>query len=359
MGRSSSSSSRIALWTILFAVSPLLASAGDNQYGIDMFGKAARGACWVEKLHKLPPIDVQGVHFGDCYSNMRFDNEWKEQTDFHSNNLKKDGYNPAEMKDTIETWAMSDVKEKLEKRFTLLPSVYGSTCKQFVENENQNPAHDYSSILQDTSKGVYPFKGLAHCMLGVIEQNNGAAELAALKSHWLSPKTFQQAIIDRENENRARHGVPALKLDSELNTRAQRYAEELARICQMVHMAKNPKYGETHLDLQYDGGMTGENLAEFGSLIPTDIDRGVFAANEWYSEIKDYPWPQFTGNNANGVIGHFTASVWKSTKLAGYGVARNEACPRTKVFVVARYSPGGNIKDEGMTFYKDNVLPPL
>ncbi|CAL8068655.1 unnamed protein product [Orchesella dallaii] len=356
MGRSSST--RMALWTILLAASPLLASSADIQYGIDTFAKAGRGACWVEKLHKLPPIDDQGVNYGTCDGNLRFkDNEWQKQYDFQADFQRKNGNNPDTMKAFLEGAALNNLKRNMKQKFGQLPSVYRSTCEKFIDNEKETPATDYSSILQDSSHGDYPFKALAHCILGAIEQTNGAEDLAALKSHMLSPKPFQQAIIDRENENRARHGVPLLKLDAELNTRAQRYADELARICKMVHMSKNPKYGENHPDLQYNGGKTGENLAENGAIQLTDNEASVAGANGWYSEIKDYPWPAWTGGPLRGVIGHFTASVWKSTQLAGYGFGKRDGC--NKVFVVARYSPGGNMQSAGMPAYKENVLPPL
>jgi len=91
------------------------------------------------------------------------------------------------------------------------------------------------------------------------------------------------------------------------------------------------------------------------------------AANGWYSEIKFYPWPAHDGKNGvfdpktgqNGVIGHFTAQVWKNSKLVGYGIGQRAGCD--KVFVVSRYSPTGNMQgwDRPSTLksYKDNVLP--
>ncbi|CAL8068653.1 unnamed protein product [Orchesella dallaii] len=356
MGRSSSR--KLALLAILLTASPLLANAGDRQYGIEMFAKAGRGACWVEKVHKLPPINDGGVNFGTCDANMRFEtDEWQQQFDLQAGGLKGTGIDINDVRDQLENNAMTNLKNNMKDKFDQLPSVYRSACESFVDNENQKPAKDYSSILQDSSHGDYPFRGLAHCMIGTIEQNNGAPDVAALKSHWLNPKSFLQAIIDRENENRARHGVPALKLDSELNERAQKYANELAQKCKPAHMSD--VYGKDYPDLQYNGGRTGENIGGSGSITATDTEIGVDTANDWYSEIENYPWPQYTGNNKKGTIGHFTASVWKSTNLAGYGIARNEACPEYKVYVVSRYSPGGNIRSPGMAYYKDNVLPPL
>ncbi|CAL8068617.1 unnamed protein product [Orchesella dallaii] len=342
----------MALWTILIGAAPLLVSAGNTQYGLDMFAKAGRGACWVEKLNKLPPIDDEGVNWGTCDMNMKFkEDEWDSQYKFQADFQIQQGNNPDDMKEFLEGAAMNNLKSNMKAKFDQLNPAYRRACEQYVDNENSKPAKDYSAILRDS--GDYPFKALAYCMLQTVEKRNGKNDLAALKSHMWSPKSFHQSIIDRENENRKRHGVPALKLDSELNTRAQRYADELASKCVMEHMAD--VYGADTPDLQYNGGQTGENLMEDGATQGTDDELGMGAANGWYSEINNYPWPQYTGNNARGVIGHFTASVWKSTKLAGYGIGRNPNCDM--VLIVARYSPGGNIQSPGMPYYKDNVLP--
>ena len=49
--------------------------------------------------------------------------------------------------------------------------------------------------------------------------------------------------------------------------------------------------------------------------------------------------------------GHFTQLVWKSSEKLGAGMAFNN--DRTKVYVVARYSPPGNYEGQ----YGDNVFP--
>lgn len=52
------------------------------------------------------------------------------------------------------------------------------------------------------------------------------------------------------------------------------------------------------------------------------------------------------------VSGHFTAMVWKSTKEMGIGKA---TASDGSSFVVARYSPAGNITNQG--HFENNVLP--
>jgi hypothetical protein len=49
--------------------------------------------------------------------------------------------------------------------------------------------------------------------------------------------------------------------------------------------------------------------------------------------------------------GHFTQLVWKNTERVGAGIAYNS--DRTKVYVVAQYSPPGNYLGQ----FEENVLP--
>ncbi|CAL8068605.1 unnamed protein product [Orchesella dallaii] len=352
-----SSSSRMAVWAILFAATaPLLVNgAGDPQYGLNMVAKAGKGVCWIEKLNKMPPIDDQGVNWGTCDGNMKFkDDEYARMLKDNQDSIRSQGFDPDQYKDMINTSVMNNLKQFVRDKFSQLPSAY-QTCQSYVDNENAAPQKDYTSLLKDAPGGAYPWKAVAHCLMQVLDAENGADSVRDLKNYWSRPKPFLKAILDRENANRARHGVPSLKMDPELNTRAQRYAETLAGKCVMEHMAD---VDPTNPDLQYMGGQTGENLAEAGYLHGSDADNGVDAgANGWYSEVQNYPWPVYNGNNALGTIGHFTQSVWKSSQRVGYGIAKRPGCDN--VFIVARYSPGGNVQDDGMTYYKPNVLPPI
>ncbi|CAL8131007.1 unnamed protein product [Orchesella dallaii] len=282
----------------------------------DMFAKAGTGVCWVEKQHKLHPIDDQGIRFSRCHANLRFeDNAWQYHYDFQINIQKRLGNDP---------------------------------------NENQKPTKEYPTTLQDSSKGDYPFRGLAHCLIEIIEQNNGAEDLAALNSHWLNPKPFAQATLDRENENRARHGVPPFTLHSELSSQAQWHAEELARICKMIHIKSNPDYGRSHPDARLNGTLTGESVSRNTALSLTDNEMGVDAANRFYAEIKHFSWPVPDDYYKKGDVSHFLSSVWKSTEFAGYGIGRSNGC--NYAYVVARYfHPGPRY----IRAIRENILPPI
>ena len=52
------------------------------------------------------------------------------------------------------------------------------------------------------------------------------------------------------------------------------------------------------------------------------------------------------------LIGHFSQTVWNSTKEVGVGTAESKS---KNFFLVARYSPKGNVGGK----YNDNVSPPL
>jgi len=171
-------------------------------------------------------------------------------------------------------------------------------------------------------------------------------------------------MLERENVNSAKHGVPPLQLDSELTARAQRWADVLAKEkCDRIHMnvaePKNP-------DLKYKGKPTGENIMklEKSAINYSDEKLGAAAADAWYAEVKNYPWPALDANNKKGKTGYFTQTVWKASSLVGYAVQRGgEGCGRP--FVVARYWPAGNVwkrkgpNEYSFEEYAKNVLPPI
>ncbi|ODM87876.1 hypothetical protein Ocin01_18806 [Orchesella cincta] len=81
------SSRRMALWAILIAASPLLVSSADVNYGLQMFGKAGRGACWIEKLNKLPTKEIENIdeYWQNCETRLTIkDNEWDEMYQFYA-----------------------------------------------------------------------------------------------------------------------------------------------------------------------------------------------------------------------------------------------------------------------------------
>jgi hypothetical protein len=133
-------------------------------------------------------------------------------------------------------------------------------------------------------------------------------------------------------------GTAGLVYDADLAADAQAYAD----YCATGHPNSNTPN-------KYKLKGNGENLYWAGSSLLTGPDIAYETAVEaWYSEIKDYLWPQTYGadkKKEGGVIGHFTQVVWKATTKVGCG--KNTGCNNmwdgwSNTIIVCRYSPGGN-----------------
>merc|ERR1712011_11152 len=143
---------------------------------------------------------------------------------------------------------------------------------------------------------------------------------------------FRQDSLTAHNVYRAKHGVPDLKLNNELNALAQEWAEYLIANNAFEHRP-NTKYGE--------------NIFQSGGKAARDQAQG--AVDMWYSEIKDYTFGT-EPSQGGPVTGHFTQVVWKGSTEVGVGVGQKGST----VVVAANYSPAGNYIGQ----YVDNVPPP-
>merc|ERR1712154_249041 len=142
---------------------------------------------------------------------------------------------------------------------------------------------------------------------------------------------FRQDSLAAHNVYRAKHGVPDLKLNNELNALAQEWADYLIANNAFEHRP-NTKYGE--------------NIFQSGGKAAQDQAQG--AVDMWYSEIKDYTLGT-EPSQGGPVTGHFTQVVWKGSTEVGVGVGQ-----KGSTVVVANYSPAGNYIGQ----YVDNVPPP-
>lgn len=144
---------------------------------------------------------------------------------------------------------------------------------------------------------------------------------------------LNEECIDEHNRLRAIHGCEPLKLDKRLATAAQNYATDLA-----MATILNPSSAEDY----------GENLAVRTSNTIAKLT-GKQATLMWYSEIEHYDFDRENQLNC----GHFSQVVWKNTKRAGFGCA--SSYDGHQIFLVGRYLPPGNYKDEWI----ENVPRPL
>ena len=138
---------------------------------------------------------------------------------------------------------------------------------------------------------------------------------------------FGAEILSAHNRYRSKHGSNKLKWSAEAASKAQTWANHLAKTGSLQHGGSD--------------GM-GQNLAykSGGQLSGQDV------ADMWYSEIKHYNFsrPGFSSNT-----GHFTQMVWAATTHVGAG----RVVKGNQTFVVANYTPAGNITNTG--FFEQNV----
>jgi uncharacterized protein YkwD len=133
----------------------------------------------------------------------------------------------------------------------------------------------------------------------------------------------EQNALDAHNSARSEVGAAPLVWDADLAAEAQAYAEELISVGSLVHSGTSGQ---------------GENL--YGG--SSDATPCVNAANMWIGEKSSYSGEVITESNYQG-FGHYTQIVWGSTTHVGMGVATG---PDGATYVVARYSPPGNMLGE-------------
>lgn len=124
------------------------------------------------------------------------------------------------------------------------------------------------------------------------------------------------------NKQRAQHGSPPLAWSSLAAARAKGWAETLAESGTLEHG-------------NYKG--FGQNLA---------YKMGAETAEMWYQEVEQYDFNRPGYQNGTG---HFTQLVWAATTHMG---AAKVVCGN-RSYVVANYSPAGNVANE--TQFEQNV----
>ncbi|KAL3292250.1 plant PR-1 class of pathogen related protein [Colletotrichum asianum] len=189
-----------------------------------------------------------------------------------------------------------------------------------------------TSILTTTVK-LTSSTGLANSTISRTSSTRSASSRTASATSITSPTSIpgitadQQNAVNLHNEARKLVGCSPLTWDAGLANDAQVYAKTLASIDKLQHDANRGNEGE-NLYYQYGSGS-----------LP------YAAATTWWLNEKQY----YTGQaiplaSSNGRqfsdYGHYTQCVWKTTTKVGMATAQSAS---GKTYVVARYSPAGNI----------------
>jgi len=323
---------------VAFGVTALIAvgtnAATPLEFGMEMSTRSYDAVCWYENLKQFPK--THSKDYNKCAGKQKFQMNQIMTNDFFVKNAdKKEEY--------FGKWSE-------EKVIVALPAPYKEACTKYLKDAKAEPPADESDTLNDGGN-KYPYKAYAYCLMMVLRKEHGDEANEAVKNERThTKKHWMKTLNDRENEFRARHSSEPLQLSDELNSAAQKWADTMASECKSYH-SKNTDAGR-----QWRGNGTGESLSAGGGEDENDI-AAYQAADGWYEEIQDYPYPGgYDGNNDAlfKKIGHFTQSVWKGSKYVGYGYAYKADCKPFTRYVVARYSPAGNMKGK----YPENVNPP-
>jgi uncharacterized protein YkwD len=150
-----------------------------------------------------------------------------------------------------------------------------------------------------------------------------------------SNKNYVKNALDNHNNYRGTHQAQKLKLNNELCSIAQQWAETIAKTNNFEHSNNN-----------YLGQSLGENIAMRFTSTGDELT-GKQMTEQWYEEAANYNYNEDFQQGK----GHFAQLVWKGTREVGFGRAR---AADGKWYAVANYYPAGNYIGQ----FKANVAPP-
>ncbi|MEU5783729.1 CAP family protein [Micromonospora lupini] len=150
---------------------------------------------------------------------------------------------------------------------------------------------------------------------------------------------FLQEALSQINSYRAQHGAPPLTLDPQLVEYAKSRAAKMSAAGQISHDG---------LDRQ----QYGENAAWQATSTPGTPGAAAGATSDWYSEVDNFNFTSPEGPHS-GVVGHFTATVWKGSTKVGIGRVAGQGAEYYETFIVANFSPPGNMRGS----FAANVSP--
>lgn len=154
---------------------------------------------------------------------------------------------------------------------------------------------------------------------------------------------FARNLLLLHNTIRVQHSAPPLLLNSNITYLAQLWSEELATTGFLKHRPNRKM---------------GENLYTARLLRPRKLYPSEPMAL-WYGERVKYSWYSGEEPDLDSFTswGHYTAIVWRSSRLVGIGCAiesgRHKNAIIKTVYVTVNFYPKGNV----VGHFSDNVLP--
>jgi hypothetical protein len=203
-------------------------------------------------------------------------------------------------------------------------------------------------LIIDSSKCIFPIAMgvlLTLLLLATLWQDS-------LTQPQRCPSLFQEQALERQNEYRAMHRSPPLKLDAALSDYAQEWAETMARqsespelttfhspsllLSETLSHRANPLYGESLYKVtgyphpKPSGQAVIDELYSRGA--QTYFDNGGGAGRE----PTEHDMAHF------GDWSQFTQMVWRTSQVVGVGCTWRGA----SFYVVLNYDPAGNVPEQ-------------
>jgi len=159
---------------------------------------------------------------------------------------------------------------------------------------------------------------------------------------------YQLRGLSLHNQYRSLHGVSDLKLDEELCRLAQEWADR------SVLQTENPLPKRPHNPRDIWYWQSQDSMVFYDEIDP--IAQMQILINYWYGENTNYNFTSGTASKTGDLhspVEHFTAMIWKASKILGIGLARSTDFKR--MVLVAYYYPSANQDD----LFLENVPKPI
>jgi len=233
----------------------------------------------------------------------------------------------------------------LFKHFVVVGRTMASTSCLSVQQEpiaSGVPVLGHGSTGSVVSAAHSAVASVKHVQLPLSSQVSVVSGLSGVPQVLDSVGDWKQETLDAHNKHRDAHGVPRLQWDASCESCARKQATYLARC------------GKPPRDFHGNNPNQGQNVYMSWASNGAPCVSPAEAVDEWYSEIKDYDFDRDALQNAPGhITGHFTQVVWKGTTKVGMAKASGNG----RTWVVANYSPQGNVRMIGRPGWIKNNVP--